>query len=61
MLTSFLEFLGDLWYDETGSVVVEYAMLAMTIAMAIVGVVHVLTEKLGDMLMNTANKFAATQ
>ena len=50
--------IGDLWRDESGTVVIEYAMLAMTIAMAIVGVVHVMADRLGDMLMNTANKFA---
>ena len=58
MLSAFLEFLGDIWHDESGTVVIEYAMLAMTIAMAIVGVLHVLTDKLGEMLMDTANKFA---
>jgi len=58
MWSSLFEFIGDLWYDESGTVVIEYAMLAMTIAMAIVGVLHVLTDRLGEMLMNTANKFA---
>ena len=58
MWTSFLELLGDLWYDESGSVVIEYAMLTMTVAMAIVGVLHVMADNLGDLLMNTANKFA---
>ncbi|MGE0423485.1 MAG: Flp family type IVb pilin [Reyranellaceae bacterium] len=50
--------IGDLCRDESGTVVIEYAMLAMTIAMAIVGVVHVMADRLGDMLMDTANKFA---
>ncbi len=58
MWGTFLDFLGDIWFDESGAVVIEYAMLAMTIAMAIVGVVHVMADRLGEMLMNTANKFA---
>ncbi|MBV9833540.1 MAG: Flp family type IVb pilin [Alphaproteobacteria bacterium] len=58
MWSSLLNLIGNIWADETGTVVIEYAMLAMTIAMAIVGVLHVMADKLGDMLMNTANKFA---
>ncbi len=61
MWATFWDFIGDLWYDESGAVVIEYAMLAMTVAMAIVGVVHVMADKLGEMLMNTANKFAQAQ
>jgi Flp pilus assembly pilin Flp len=58
MWSSFSELLGNIWHDESGTVVIEYAMLAMTVAMAIVGVLHVMADNLGDMLMNTANKFA---
>jgi Flp pilus assembly pilin Flp len=58
MWTAALDLLGDLWHDESGTVVIEYAILAMTVAMAIVGVLHVMADNLGDMLMNTANKFA---
>jgi len=58
MWSALLSFVGDLWYDESGTVVIEYAMIAMTVAMAIVGVIHVLADRLGEMLMDTANKFA---
>lgn len=58
MWSSLHNLMGNLWCDESGTVVIEYAMLAMTIAMAIVGVLHVMTDRLGEMLMNTANKFA---
>lgn len=58
MWTAFRELLGELWHDDSGTVVIEYAMLAMTVAMAIVGVVHLTADRLGEMLMDTANKFA---
>ena len=58
MWNSARELFGDLRNDESGAVVIEYAMLATTIAVAIVGVVHVTADKLGELLMNTANKFA---
>jgi Flp pilus assembly pilin Flp len=58
MWSSLLNLIGDLWCDESGTVVIEYAMIAMTVAMAIVGVIHVMADRLGEMLMDTANKFA---
>ncbi len=48
---------AQLWYDESGTVVIEYTMLASLIAMGILTATQLLTTSIDTMFINLANKF----
>jgi pilus assembly protein Flp/PilA len=57
MFKGLYELFADLWHDESGTVAIEYGMLAMLVAMAILGVVQATGTNLDASIQNTASKF----
>lgn len=51
------ELFADLRQDESGTVVIEYTLLASLIAMGILTATQVLTTSIDTMFVNLANKF----
>jgi Flp pilus assembly pilin Flp len=57
MLKLLCELVADLWYDESGAVVIEYTMLATVIAMAILTAVQALGTNLSAKVADTVSHF----
>lgn len=57
MLKLLHELVADLWYDESGTVVIEYTMLATLVAMAILTSVQFIGTNLGANVANTVSHF----
>lgn len=57
MKTSIFQLIRDVWSDESGTVVIEYAMLATLVAMGILGAVQLTAVKVSDTFSSMANGF----
>lgn len=57
MMKNLSELFADLRQDESGTVVIEYTLLASLIAMGILTATQVLTTSIDTMFVNLANKF----
>lgn len=57
MLKKLSELFTDLRRDESGTVVIEYTLLASLIAMGILTAIQLLTASIDTMFVNLSNKF----
>jgi Flp pilus assembly pilin Flp len=57
MLKKLSELFTDLRRDESGTVVIEYTLLASLVAMGILTAIQLLTASIDTMFINLANKF----
>lgn len=57
MLKKLSELFTDLRRDESGTVVIEYTLLASLVAMGILTAIQLLTASIDTMFVNLANKF----
>lgn len=58
MLNKLCALLTDVRRDESGTVVIEYTMIASVVAAAIVGAIQLLSTNLDALLLNMANAFS---
>ena len=57
MLKKLSELFADLRRDESGTVVIEYTLLASLVAMGILTAIQLLTASIDTMFVNLSNKF----
>lgn len=53
--------LKRIFFDESGSPALEYALILGLVGLAIVGVMHTLSESLGDMMERAAAEVGAIE
>lgn len=58
MLKTLHQVLADVCHDESGTVVIEYTLLASVIAMGILTAIQVLTTSIDTLFLDLANKFS---